>query len=96
LARIKYAGGSQEGWLLYVKPTLVGSEPADLTQYHVAHPAFPHESTGDQFFDEAQWESYRALGELIGERLLEHNGVLLQLCDRRLPLSATRERAAAE
>jgi hypothetical protein len=24
---------------------------------------FPHEPTSDQFFDEEQWESYRALGE---------------------------------
>jgi len=31
---------------------------------------FPHESTGDQFFDEAQWESYRKLGETMIDRLL--------------------------
>ena len=31
--------------------------------------AFPQEPTTDQFFDEAQWESYRALGEHIGAQL---------------------------
>jgi GNAT superfamily N-acetyltransferase len=50
------------GVLLYVKPTLAGSEPPDVTQYRTRNPAFPHESTGDQFYDEAQWESYRRLG----------------------------------
>lgn len=51
------------GILLLFKPTLVGSEPADVTQYARRNTAFPHETTGDQFYDEAQWESYRRLGE---------------------------------
>jgi hypothetical protein len=55
-----------EGWLLYIKPTLVGDEPADILQYHRAHLPFPQETTADQFFDEAQWESYRMLGYHIG------------------------------
>lgn len=55
-----------EGWLLYIKPTLVGDEPADIVQYHRAHLPFPQETTADQFFDEAQWESYRMLGYHIG------------------------------
>jgi hypothetical protein len=77
LARIDYAPVSNTpsasmpkvGWLLYVKPTLVGDEPVDVINYHSTHPDFPHQSTGDQFFDEAQWESYRRLGEHLGERL---------------------------
>jgi hypothetical protein len=40
----------------------VGDEPADILQYHRGHSPFPQETTADQFFDEAQWESYRALG----------------------------------
>ncbi len=51
------------GILLYFKPTLTGDEPGDVTQYRKRNKAFPHESTGDQFYDEAQWESYRRLGE---------------------------------
>lgn len=51
------------GILLLFKPTLVGNEPADITQYGRRNKAFPHETTGDQFYDEAQWESYRRLGE---------------------------------
>ena len=49
--------------LLYVKPALTGDEPCDIAQYRTRNKDFPHESTGDQFYDEAQWESYRRLGE---------------------------------
>ncbi|RKH62915.1 hypothetical protein [Corallococcus aberystwythensis] len=55
------------GVLLMIKPTLTGDEPADVAQYKARNAAFPHESTGDQFYDEAQWESYRRLGEHVVE-----------------------------
>jgi hypothetical protein len=32
-------------------------------------PAFPQQTTADQFFDEAQWESYRALGYHLGGKV---------------------------
>lgn len=70
VARVVYSDKS-EGVLIYVKPTLTGRESPDVTRYHTEHPSFPHESTGDQFFDEAQWESYRKLGADIGQRVFE-------------------------
>lgn len=54
-----------ETCLIYLKPTIIGDEPLDVLQYHVENPTFPQQATVDQFFDEAQWESYRALGEHI-------------------------------
>lgn len=69
VGRIAYADGSS-GTLLYLKPTLTGEEPADILHYARSHPSFPHEPTSDQFFDEAQFESYRRLGEDIAERAL--------------------------
>ncbi len=57
--------------LLYLKATVTGDEPTDIIQYQASHPEFPHEATGDQFFDEAQWESYRKLGEHLASQLLE-------------------------
>jgi GNAT superfamily N-acetyltransferase len=62
---IHYDGveGLDKGILLYFKPSLTGDEPRDILQYRRRNEAFPHESTGDQFYDEAQWESYRRLGE---------------------------------
>lgn len=60
-----------EGTLVYLKATLpptVGD--ASLHQYHAEHPAFPHESTGDQFYGEDQFESYRRLGRHIAAEAL--------------------------
>jgi len=54
--------GVAPGTLLYLKPSLTGDEPTDLLNYRSQHPAFPHQSTGDQFFAESQFESYRKLG----------------------------------
>jgi hypothetical protein len=69
-AAVHYPDG-QRGLLLLVKPTLLGNEPSDILQYAANHPRFPQEPTSDQFFDEAQWESYRKLGEHIGAQLSE-------------------------
>lgn len=58
------------GYLIYVKSALVATAPVDIRQYRDAHPAFPHESTADQWFDEDQFEAYRHLGQGIAEQLL--------------------------
>jgi hypothetical protein len=51
-----------DGILIYIKPAMCGDEPVDIVNYRKANPQFPHESTGDQFFSETQFESYRMLG----------------------------------
>ena len=51
-----------QGWLLYLKSSVTGNEPADIAQYRSAHKGFPHEPTLDEFFSESQFESYRRLG----------------------------------
>lgn len=51
--------------LLFLKSSVSGDESRDVIQYQDAHPEFPQESTADQFFNEPQWESYRALGEHV-------------------------------
>ena len=76
LARIRYraadpAQGEREGTLLVVKPALHAALDLDLLAYAQRRPKFPHESTGDQFFDEAQWESYHRLGEDVGHALYD-------------------------
>lgn len=53
------------GILVYLKSSLTGDEPADVQHYAAVHHEFPHESTADQFFDESQFESYRALGHHV-------------------------------
>lgn len=69
LGKITYADGSR-ALLLYMKPSLTGHEPADVAHYASANRAFPHQTTGDQFFDEHQFEAYRALGYGSGHRVL--------------------------
>ena len=64
--------------LVYIKPTLIGDESADVHRYHTDHPSFPHETTLQQFFDEAQWESYRKLGEHIALKLFQEPPVSTQ------------------
>ncbi|HET7217110.1 MAG TPA: patatin-like phospholipase family protein [Vicinamibacterales bacterium] len=51
-----------DGVLVYLKPAITGDEPVDVANYARTHPAFPHESTTEQWFDAAQFESYRMLG----------------------------------
>jgi hypothetical protein len=51
-----------QGDLLFIKPMLNGSEPPDIRAYAASHQTFPHEATSNQFFNEAQFESYRHLG----------------------------------
>lgn len=53
---------AENGTLVYLKATLTDDEPADVLNYAASNETFPNQSTADQFFDEAQFESYRALG----------------------------------
>lgn len=58
------------GLLIYVKPSLVGDESINLWQYRQSHPEFPHQATTDQVYSPDQAESYRELGEHIGDDLM--------------------------
>ena len=59
------------GTLVYLKTSLTGDEPADVRAYAAANPEFPHQTTADQWFDENQFESYRALGEHVVTSVFE-------------------------
>jgi hypothetical protein len=63
-------GPNETGILLYVKASLSGDEDDYLLDYKRRNRAFPHETTGDQFFGEEQLEAYRALGFHIVKGLL--------------------------
>lgn len=56
------AGMGEDGYLIYIKPVMCGSEPPDVVAYREINPDFPHQSTANQFFNESQTESYRMLG----------------------------------
>jgi hypothetical protein len=73
VGRIRYSvvdgDGAPDGVIVYVKPACYGHEPRDIYEYFKRNETFPNESTGDQFFSESQFESYRMLGAYTMEQL---------------------------
>ncbi len=59
------------GTLVFVKPVLLHDLPVDVFEYAQRGSGFPQETTNDQWFSEAQFESYRHLGEVIARTLCE-------------------------
>lgn len=74
VGKIEYiSDGSEavEGSILYMKPAVRGDESAaDIIAYRRLNADFPQQTTGDQWFDEPQIESYRALGYLMITRII--------------------------
>jgi hypothetical protein len=58
---IAYDDGSH-GVLIYVKATLIRQMDFTTAGYLANNPAFPHQTTADQFFDPDQFDAYRFLG----------------------------------
>jgi predicted acylesterase/phospholipase RssA len=75
--------GALPGVLVYIKTSLTGNEPADVLNYAVEHPAFPHQSTTNQWFSESQFEAYRALGHHIAHEVFEEAARDLQESSQR-------------
>lgn len=65
VGEILYPNG-ERGRIVYLKLSFTGNEAEYLHYYRGQNPAFPHQSTSDQFFDETQFEVYRALGHHVG------------------------------
>jgi hypothetical protein len=61
----------EDGYILYIKPAYHGTESAGIVAYAKQHDTFPHETTGDQFFSESQFESYRTLGFEIADTVFK-------------------------
>jgi hypothetical protein len=75
VGQIHYPDG-MTGSLIYLKPSLTDNTPADVLNYALQNTAFPHESTADQWFSEAQFESYRKLGYDMGLRLFGSKAIV--------------------
>jgi hypothetical protein len=94
LGRITYPEpGSEPGWLLYLKSSITGDEPADVEEYRREKAEFPQQPTVNQFFSESQFEAYRELGFHVCQSALggmETGKGISELFDR---LAAVRERA---
>jgi hypothetical protein len=71
--------GAERGVLLYVKPAYHGVssvEDPGVRSYANDYAAFPHESTGDQWFTESQFESYRSLAFDIARTFMKGQKVI--------------------
>jgi hypothetical protein len=67
VGKIRYSSSpDDDGVIIYLKPTLVAADPADVLGYSSTNPDFPDDTTANQWFDEAHFENYRALGEVSG------------------------------
>ena len=72
------------GTLLVVKPTLTAALETDINRYSQQHADFPQQTTADQWFDEAQFESYRRLGEQSGAAAVaEYRSWRAEMAERR-------------
>jgi hypothetical protein len=73
LAKIRYPEGQgpSEGRLLYLKSWLPREAPVELQAFQIRNIDFPHQSTGNQFFTESEFESYRLLGNYIAKTIVE-------------------------
>ncbi|NNG01116.1 MAG: hypothetical protein HKM93_17125 [Desulfobacteraceae bacterium] len=69
LGTIHYGRG-EKGHLLYLKSSVGDNHNVYVENYLAEHPKFPHETTADQFFDEGQFEAYRALGMDVAMKTL--------------------------
>jgi hypothetical protein len=61
VGKITYNNGTY-GVLIYVKATLIREMDFTTAGYLANNPAFPHQTTVDQFFDPDQFDAYRFLG----------------------------------
>jgi hypothetical protein len=63
-SNLKGEGGHPtNGTLILLKPAIATADPFDVRGYPQTDPEFPHDTTFNQWFDEAHFENYRTLGE---------------------------------
>lgn len=65
----------RRGLVILIKPSLVKEDSADIRQYARQNSGFPQQSTGDFWFDEAQFESYRQIGKISAQKVLVELGL---------------------
>jgi len=70
----------EDGTIIYLKPALVEGDPDDVLAYAKKNQSFPHDTTADQWFDEAHFENYRALGMTTGAAASEQIAAAVERC----------------
>jgi hypothetical protein len=55
------------GTIVFAQAVLTPDVPYQLLDFPQSDPGFPHDSTGDQWFNAGQFDSYQTLGHFIGK-----------------------------
>ena len=76
---IRYPDRLTCGKLYYIKPAIFADLRLHVLGFKGAFPAFPDDSTVDQFFDEGRFEAYRELGFACADKMLADPAILDQL-----------------
>ena len=99
VARVKYppvrADRETEGVLVWISTARTPGQKPDVVRYGETNPDFPFVSTGDQFFDQSQFESYRQLGHTAAG-VLATDANLGELGSTRVGLERALDRLLAE
>jgi hypothetical protein len=78
VGEIRYGDGSS-GELYYIKPAIFAGLRLQILGFKGAFPAFPDDTTLNQFFDEARFEAYRELGFACVDRMLADEDIRYRL-----------------
>ncbi len=60
-----------EGVLIWMSTTITKKDKPDVLDYREMDPSFPFNPTGDQFFDQIQFEAYRELGHSAAKTVID-------------------------
>ena len=93
VGEIDYGHPDYRGVFIFITTTFVDGLSADLVSYKRLHAEFPDQPTGDQFFDEQQFEAYRELGFTLAERM--HVGLDAQLQEKGIDAAGLLDRFRA-
>lgn len=86
-------GWPRRGTLIYLKSTLIRDLAIAAKGYRGAHAEFPQQTTGDQFFDEEQFEAYREVGYRICAQMIDDLGLDRLFANERPDLETLRRNA---
>lgn len=75
------SGQRTTGRLVIGKAVLWRDLPYWLLSYAAHRPAFPHESTSDQFFDDGRFAAYTELGRRLGTAMAQVQGSKVELLE---------------
>lgn len=89
VATIDYGDRGKDGWpesgvVIYLKSALIHALEIPAKGYRGANADFPNQTTGDQFFDEEQFDAYREVGYKICKQMIA-DLKLDKLCEKDVP-----------